>query len=86
MTLTSTGTLGAGRAVAPLYRMGKVRPSAVNDQASDLGLFVPRAQLGTAGLSPAALARHWASGLSSVGWGLERGVLDQVSALRRANC
>ena len=66
--------------------MGKLRPSAVSDQASDLGLFVSRAQLGTAGLSLAALARHWASGLSFVGRGLERDVLDQVSALHRANC
>lgn len=42
--------------MAPLYRMGKLRPSAVSDQVSDPGLFVPRAHLGTAGLSPAALA------------------------------
>ena len=62
--------------MAPLYRMGKLRPNAVSDQTSDLGLFVPRAQLGTAGLSPAALARHWASSLSFVGWGLERDLLD----------
>lgn len=56
MTLASTGTLGGGAAVAPLYGMGKLRPSAVSDQVSDPGLFVPRAHLGTAGLSPAALA------------------------------